>query len=177
MMNCGPSSLCILLRQATGAIVPVGMMGARVRSDAREVIPISATTDAQASVASALNFGSRGSDLINLLNVLQSKYGAVKARPNDGTSPLSTQLATHCSPQKPALCHIAWSEGGHFTVCLGVAGDKLLFADPFYGAVVCTRPVQPTSSIPYSTAINTTGQPAGAGTIRAAILTDPPART
>jgi len=149
------------------------MMGANVRNASGLAKSGATPADAQAAVLAAIDYGSKGSYFDDLFKVLDTKYPKVKARKHDVSKELSAQLAQECSPAKPALCHIAWASGGHFTLCLGVVDDKLLFVDPYYGAVVMNKPADPTSSIVYDTSSNSTGQPAASGTICHAILTDP----
>ena len=167
MANCGPATLCMIVRHVTKNVVATGMRGAKVRN----IRPASNVT-----VQQAINFGSDGSDFYDLVTVLQTQYSALNARLADltsgsGRAPLSTQLETDCSPTTPALCHIAWDRGGHFTMCLGPSGGNLLFDDPYYGAVVVAKPPRPTDAIIYDTSSNSRGVAAASGTIRYAALT------
>jgi hypothetical protein len=156
----------MIVRQCAGKIVATGMMGAKVR----------AMDNQSVTVKEAIDFSSKGSYFDDLVMVLTTQYPGLKARKADlsttpGRLPLSKQLEASCSPTKPALCHIAWSKGGHFTMCLGPHRGKLLFADPYYGAVVTSLPSVGTDALIYDTASNSRGVAAATGTIRLAALT------
>lgn len=173
--NCGPSSIVMTIKQATGRTVAIGFVqmlvgkmelfaGRRGQGDA----------DARWHSWDNSSTGgySQGGDL---LKALQAKWPTLGATDTAEDLCHPEKLAA-CTPNKPALTHVAWTGGGgHFVVCLGkkTGSSDMVFLDPYYGVVACDYYNHGDYALRYGTAFNSFGQGHSWAWSQYAIYTNP----
>jgi hypothetical protein len=166
--NCGPSSIAILLKQALGLNVAIGLIQmACGQTEAADAYDPGRSADAR-----WYDWGVGGATIgWTLLHTLQRKWKALKA--NEDHDEMSDTIVANVSAQKPAICRVEWTNGdGHFIVCVGQVGTDLVFLDPYFGLV--TVPAGTGSNVvQYSTLGGSFSQSAATGQITYVIYTDP----
>ena len=75
----------------------------------------------------------RADNLTHVLNAEGVKtYACTQVTPNK----LWDYFSYYVKDRTPMICHIAWTNGGHFVVCRKVYSDgTIVFLDPWYGLV------------------------------------------
>lgn len=136
--NCGPSSIIMTVKQATGRSIAIGfaqfLVGTMEKASGKR-----GAVGADARWHAWGEGGNGGySNMDDLCSAMQKKWPNLNATADKGGQTHRTKLQ-NCTPKKPALAHVAWiGGGGHFIVCLGKnAQGKMVWLDPYYGVVEC----------------------------------------
>ena len=168
--NCGPSSIVMLVKQALNKDISIGfaqMLCGKMEENR-------GLKSAEQADSRWHSWGEGGTTIgWVLLDSLKKKWPKLNAYENPVNG--ETAQLKLCSPNKPAICRVEWSNNtGHFIVCLGKSGDKMVYLDPYYGIVVCSAAsIHSDGSLKYSTASNSFNKGTANGHITYAIFTNP----
>jgi hypothetical protein len=173
--NCGPSSIVMTIKQATTRTIAIGF--AQMMVGKMELFSGKRSASAADARWHSWDNSATGgySYMGDLLNTIKKKWPELRATDTDNGLCHPEKLAA-CTPNKPALTHVAWSNGGgHFVVCLGkkIGSNDLVFLDPYYGVVVCDYYNHGDYALRYSTHSNSFGKRGSWAVSKLAIYTNP----